>query len=276
MSILMAAALPLWSHQFRSAREEEAIFRGLQYAEAIRVFQKRFGRYPVRLEELLEVRPRSIRRLWTDPLSDHGYFGLIVQAPQNAAGQEQRGRGGLSRSQRGGVGGGLRSERSANPLARREGAGTEIEGRAGQAEGAQGAAARRSDGLALMPRADAEGEPIEVAGLPIHGVYIDHEGAATRLFLGESEYAGWAFTADLIPIPLVTGDRPPPSVRSDWIGKPFPESLSAAGGSGPDGKRGSRPQELGGGSGRATGRPAVGDRRRGGGRRPGLGRTQRE
>lgn len=69
MSVLVTAALPLWSSQIRRDREEELLSRGLQYAEAIRVFQRRFGRLPVRLEELVEVEPRSIRRLWEDPMT---------------------------------------------------------------------------------------------------------------------------------------------------------------------------------------------------------------
>jgi len=69
MSILVTAALPLWSSQIRRDKEEELISRGLQYAEAIRVFQRRFGRLPVRIEELIEVEPRSIRRLWEDPMT---------------------------------------------------------------------------------------------------------------------------------------------------------------------------------------------------------------
>ena len=69
MSILVAAALPLWSTQAKRDKEQELISRGMQYAEAIRVFQRRFGRLPVRLEELVEVEPRSIRRLWEDPMT---------------------------------------------------------------------------------------------------------------------------------------------------------------------------------------------------------------
>jgi type II secretory pathway pseudopilin PulG len=78
LSIAVATALPLWSAQIRREREEEMIFRGFQYAEAIRVFQKRFGRYPTRLEELIEIEPRSIRRLWKDPLTEDGEWGLIL------------------------------------------------------------------------------------------------------------------------------------------------------------------------------------------------------
>ena len=66
LNILVAVILPVWSHQARREKEEEAIFRGLQYAEAIRVFQLRFGRFPTALKELIEVEPPSIRQLWED------------------------------------------------------------------------------------------------------------------------------------------------------------------------------------------------------------------
>ena len=69
MNILLAKALPLWSTVIQRAKEEELIFRGLQYGEAIRVFQARFNRAPVRLEELIKVEPRCIRQLWNNPLS---------------------------------------------------------------------------------------------------------------------------------------------------------------------------------------------------------------
>ncbi len=78
MSILTAIALPLWSTQIRRDKEEELISRGLQYAEAIRVFQRRFGRLPVRLAELIEVEPRSIRRLWKDPMTGEADWALIL------------------------------------------------------------------------------------------------------------------------------------------------------------------------------------------------------
>lgn len=78
LNIAVAAVLPMWSTAMQREREEELIFRGLQYAEAIRVFQRRFGRLPVRLEELMEVEPRSIRQLWTDPMSGKLDWGVIV------------------------------------------------------------------------------------------------------------------------------------------------------------------------------------------------------
>ncbi len=87
MNVLVAAALPMWSGVMQRERERELIFRGLQYAEAIRVFQMRFGRFPNTLDELIEVRPRSIRRLWTDPMNEEGGWGLIFAQAAQQPGQ---------------------------------------------------------------------------------------------------------------------------------------------------------------------------------------------
>ena len=54
-SILIASVLPLASAQAQRDKEAELIFRGLQYAEGIRVFRRRFGRYPSSLGERAEV-----------------------------------------------------------------------------------------------------------------------------------------------------------------------------------------------------------------------------
>ena len=72
INIAVGAAVHLWSDIGQREKEHELIFRGLQYAEAIRVFQQRFGRQPTSLEELYEVKPRCLRQLWTDPLSETG------------------------------------------------------------------------------------------------------------------------------------------------------------------------------------------------------------
>lgn len=76
-SILIAAVLPLASAQAQREKEAELVFRGLQYAEGIRVFRRRFGRYPNSLGELLEVKPRSVRQLWKDPMTKDGEWGII-------------------------------------------------------------------------------------------------------------------------------------------------------------------------------------------------------
>ena len=95
-SILIASVLPLASAQAQREREAELIFRGLQYAEGIRVFRRRFGRYPNTLKELLEAKPRSIRKLWKDPMTKDGVWGIITMAgtPVTSGGGTGSGSGG--------------------------------------------------------------------------------------------------------------------------------------------------------------------------------------
>ena len=92
-SILIAAVLPLASAQAQREKEAELIFRGLQYAEGIRVFRRRFGRYPNSLTELLEVKPRSVRQLWKDPMTKDGEWGIISLEGTPVGGSQGSGTG---------------------------------------------------------------------------------------------------------------------------------------------------------------------------------------
>jgi type II secretory pathway pseudopilin PulG len=93
MTILIASVLPLASAEGQRDREEELIFRGRQYAEAIRVFRRRFGRYPNTLKELYEIKPRSLRKLWKDPITNSDDWGLLslvnpLQKPPGTSGPQ--------------------------------------------------------------------------------------------------------------------------------------------------------------------------------------------
>jgi type II secretory pathway pseudopilin PulG len=79
MAILMAAVLPLASAEAQRDKEAELIFRGFQYAEGIRNFRKRYGRYPTTLKEMYEAHPRTLRKLWKDPMTNSDKWGLITQ-----------------------------------------------------------------------------------------------------------------------------------------------------------------------------------------------------
>jgi type II secretory pathway pseudopilin PulG len=95
LNIAVAAVLPLWSTAIRREKEEELVFRGFQYAEAIRVYHLRFQQYPNKLEELIEREPRSIRQLWKDPMTEDGKWALIfLNQPQGPLQRQPPGRGG--------------------------------------------------------------------------------------------------------------------------------------------------------------------------------------
>lgn len=211
LNIAVAASLPSWSSVIRRDKEEELIFRGLQYAEAIRVFQNRFQRSPVRLEELIEVEPRSIRQLWKDPMTEDGKWKLIpLQGPDGMGGGQQGQQGDL-----GDLGGGDNNGRDDDP------------------EGDEGG---------FGPK---DGEEVQIG--PFKGVRSRSSKTSFLLFNGKERYDEWHFTVDLLlgqGGPVSTGGSggagvPPPvnpnqqlgqfgqtPPRARWIGRPLPEFMT--------------------------------------------------
>jgi len=101
LTIGLMVAMPVWETQIRRELEEELIFRGNQYVEAVRVFQSQNpGRYPESLEQLLEE--KCLRRLFPDPMTEDGTWNVIL-LPEDApaAGQGRSRRQGGQQSRRG-------------------------------------------------------------------------------------------------------------------------------------------------------------------------------
>jgi len=255
LNIAIAIALPAWSGVIRRDKEEELIFRGLQYAEAIRVFQHRFGRQPVRLEELLEVKPRSIRQLWKDPMTDDGKWVLIpLQGPQ----------GGLQ----------LQTPNDGEGKGGKDGGDAKDSGDEGDADADESESEDSKGPGGLFPKKD----DLQVG--PFKGVHSRSGKKSFLVFTGHDRYDEWHFTVDLLINPAPQGQQQPPSVlggdpsqsaggglqlSTRWIGRPVPEFLMPRQGSGlPGGGAGSgreNPPGGGGGKGgkggppRSTGKP---------------------
>jgi type II secretory pathway pseudopilin PulG len=210
LNIAIAASLPSWSGVIRREKEEELIFRGLQYAEAIRIFQNRFQRPPIRLQELIEVEPRSIRRLWEDPMTEGGKWVLIPLegastplTPQVAGQQGEEGQ--PQEEEEGGDG--------------EEGAGGGFGG----------------------PRK----EEIQIG--PFKGVHSRSSKTSFLVFNGRDRYDEWHFTVELLLNPASQGQGAAASgpggdpampvggqlqMSARWIGRPFPEFLTPGQGTG--------------------------------------------
>jgi type II secretory pathway pseudopilin PulG len=87
MAILMAAALPAWHTIGRREKEAELIFRGEQYARAIRLWQRRFANAsPPSIDVLVEQ--RMLRKKYKDPITNDEFQILSAGAPP--AGQTQQ------------------------------------------------------------------------------------------------------------------------------------------------------------------------------------------
>ena len=199
LNILVAAMLPLWSTAIRREKEEELVFRGFQYAEAIRVFHMRFQRYPNKLEELIELKPRSIRQLWKDPMTEDGKWALIFQnGPQ----------------------GPLRPRRP-------PGDNTDQGGKEPSNEDDQSDAEGRPP---LGPRKD---ETVQIG--PIIGVHSKSGKKSMLVLFGRERYDEWAFTEDLItramggqrgsiegnPAVGNPGQSPTFNFSTRWLGRPM-------------------------------------------------------
>jgi type II secretory pathway pseudopilin PulG len=202
LNIMVAAAIPLWRTAIRREKEEELISRGFQYAEAIRVFQHRTGRLPSRLEELIEVKPRCIRRLWDDPITGKrdwvpvrvGMPGAIDPNNPDGSGKEPDGEG---------------DENGEDP-----------------------------DGRENSPPAGGFGAtPDGNVGLgPIRGVRSRSREEAIKTLFGQNRYDQWQFTVELLASGGIiqeggAGFPAPAGVRTSarWIGRPFRPGIQQPG-----------------------------------------------
>lgn len=204
MSILTAKALPQWSTRIQREHEAELIFRGLQYAEAIRVFRLRFNRAPVRLQELIEVEPRAIRQLWNNPMDPEArgkppeaigwepiFEGLPDAPNQQQQRQQQRQRGGDE---------------------------DEDEDQDQEGEGS---------GFATGTFAGAGGEEGEVRVGPILGVRSKVGEESFRVFFDSESVREWRFTHDLfMPRPSASTAGTPMPPNSGDLGRPWPAGVA--------------------------------------------------
>src|ERR1700730_16427461 len=74
----LATAAPRVSYDLRRDREVETVHRGMQYARAIQLYYRKFGHYPVSIDELLDSNHlRFLRRKYVDPMTGKQDWRLI-------------------------------------------------------------------------------------------------------------------------------------------------------------------------------------------------------
>lgn len=194
LNILVAAAIPLWRTAIRREKEEELIFRGLQYAEGIRNYQRRFGQLPVKLEQLVESKPRCMRQLWADPITGkRDWVPIRLMTSDNVDRDEERG--------------GNRDDDE------------DPEGRPNEPEPGPGGPGTIDGNVGLGG---------------IRGVRSRSKGEAIKTFLNQNRYDQWKFTVELFAaagpgIPVggqVSGGQ---THSGRWLGRPFRPGLNPGG-----------------------------------------------
>jgi type II secretory pathway pseudopilin PulG len=191
LMIGLAVGFQAWSNRMRRDNEEELIFRGQQYAQAIRLFQQRNGRPPTKLDELMQFgpgKPRCIRHLWKDPMTPpDGKWGLIFQNN-------------------------IRWPVVVVPGTEEEGSSTTLPGMPpslGQ---------NPIGGMGSLPASDIQFKPLETSGPegeapvgPIIGVFSTSTKESLRMWNGRKHYCEWDFNmmAGQQAVPGQPGGRPP-------------------------------------------------------------------
>ncbi len=209
LNIWVASTLPLWSHQIERDKESELIFRGLQYAEAIRIFQLRNGRLPTKLRELIEVEPRCIRKLWENPMREDGRWGIIPLGLNGPPGQNKPGQPGDLGGNAGSNNGGLN------------------DGRGGGIFGDSDDKKGEKPGVILSE------DPEDTFGAPpssvaIRGVYSPDGDESIHIFMGRESVTEWKFTVDIFAT-LKQGAPSNPALVTPFlaaeIGRPWPPGV---------------------------------------------------
>ena len=89
MTIFAGVAYQAWSITWRRDNEEELIFRGHQYVDALILYRKEHNKqFPANLDDLMKPGPRQvryIRKLFRDPMTHNGKWGLLYLMPGGAA-----------------------------------------------------------------------------------------------------------------------------------------------------------------------------------------------
>lgn len=75
LAIFWALTLPLWARIKQRDNEEELIFRGNEYIEAIGRYHQKYGTYPPDLETLQKL--KFIRKLYVDPMTKSGKWKVL-------------------------------------------------------------------------------------------------------------------------------------------------------------------------------------------------------
>ncbi len=82
--IALSVAAPNLLTQGKRDKEEELIWRGEQYARAVRLYYRKFGRFPQALEDLTQAKNqiRFMRKAYKDPMNaEDGSWRLIYVSP---------------------------------------------------------------------------------------------------------------------------------------------------------------------------------------------------
>jgi type II secretory pathway pseudopilin PulG len=247
MMVMLAIEAPRIGQQIKREKEEELVFRGKQYATAIKRFYHKNGTYPLSLEQLEDTNHlRFLRKRYKDPMTTDGEWKLIhvgeaqfnIPAPALGAPGQTGTLGTITPSgttapspspSPGGFGSGANTGLGGSGLGGGANPGLGGSGLGGGTQpgptGQMGTLATQNIGTGLSGSS--------VGGGPIMGVASTSKKTSIKEFNGNNEYDEWLFVYDprgeqsggggvLIAAPRVPGSPPPGTPGATPSGSPAP------------------------------------------------------
>lgn len=182
MAIFMALAVPLWSRVKQRDNEEELIFRGSEYIEAIARYHAKFATYPPDIETLVKL--KYLRHEYLDPMTKSGKWKVLhpdALVQTGAAGTINR--PGQGQGQNPGV----------NPGGPGNSGGGSLMGDDDDDDDNSADGQNNQPGLGSDDDKDKDEEPeVESIG-PVVGVVSRSKKASIRIYNGQEFYNKWVF-----------------------------------------------------------------------------------
>jgi hypothetical protein len=171
MSVMMAMALPVWERIKQRENEEELIFRGKEYMEAIARYHTKFHSFPPDMETLLKM--KFIRKLYKDPMTESGEWKLLHPGSLVETGEA----GFINQP-------GSKQRRAGDQETEEE------EDREGVIPGLSGS---KRDDSTEDAASESEDEGDETSIGPVVGVVSRSKKTSLRIYNGQSTYDKWIF-----------------------------------------------------------------------------------
>jgi len=93
MAIMMTVTMPVWRQLSQREKEEELVFRGLQYARAIGLYERKYANAPPPSIDVL-VQQHFLRKKYKDPITNDDFAPITAVQAAAATATQQPGRTG--------------------------------------------------------------------------------------------------------------------------------------------------------------------------------------
>src|SRR5215831_13815654 len=78
MLIAMSVELPRIAQQIKRDKEQELVYRGMEYARAVKKYYHKMGAYPVSIDQLKDTNHiRFLRKEYKDPITGESEWKLV-------------------------------------------------------------------------------------------------------------------------------------------------------------------------------------------------------